>query len=413
MKTYLVGGAVRDRLLGLPVKDKDWVVVDASPEELIAQGFSQVGSDFPVFLHPQSKEEYALARTERKSASGHKGFEVHYAKGVSLEDDLKRRDLTINAIAETETGELIDPYNGRKDIEDKVLRHVSDAFTEDPLRVFRVARFAARFAHFGFTVAPETKAMLRAISDSGEIQHLSPERIWRETQLALATKTPGEFVKVLRDCHALNIVLPEVDRLFGVPQPAKYHPEIDTGEHILLCLEQAVNLTSDPAVRFAVLVHDVGKGITDPQKWPSHVGHESLGMDLVKALSKRLKIPNEYSQLAAIVCQYHTQLHRVLELRPATLLKLLESLDAIRRPARFEKFLLACEADARGRTGLEKRPYPQHNYLMAAKGAIANVDSRIAIETAPQLSAKEAIQEARLAELKSFMGTFGQETAIP
>lgn len=403
MKTYLVGGAVRDRLLGLPVKDKDWVVVDGSPEELIAMGYSQVGSDFPVFLHPVTKEEYALARTERKSAAGHKGFEVHYAKGVSLEDDLRRRDLTINAIAETDTGELFDPYQGTQDIKDKVLRHVSDAFIEDPLRVLRVARFAARFAHLGFTVAPETLALMKAICQSGEIQQLSPERVWRETQLALVAPSPAAFLEVMRDCHGLEIVLPEVQRLFGVPQPAKYHPEVDTGLHTLLCLEQAVKLTPDPVVRFAVLVHDVGKGVTDPDKWPSHVGHEELGLDLIRAISERLKVPNEYAQLALVVCKYHTQLHRVLELRPSTLLKLLEATDAVRRPDRFVKFLLACEADARGRTGLENRAYPQHDYLMAAKESVAGVDSKAALTANSNLPPQDAIRQARLAALSTFI----------
>lgn len=405
MKTYLVGGAVRDKLLGLSVKDKDWVVVDASPEELISQGYSQVGSDFPVFLHPQSKEEYALARTERKSAGGHKGFEVHYAKGVTLEEDLLRRDLTVNAIAETADGEIIDPFNGCRDIENRVLRHVSDAFTEDPLRVFRVARFAARFAHLGFTVAPETLELMRTISQSGEIQLLSPERIWRETQLALSAQSPAEFVRTLRACNALKIILPEVDQLFGVPQPEKYHPEIDTGIHILLCLEQAVKISADPVVRFAVLVHDVGKGVTDPAKWPSHFDHENLGLALVKTISERLKIPNEYAQLASVVCQYHTKLHRVFELRPSTLLNLLEATDAIRRPERFEKFLLACEADARGRTGLENNEYPQHGYLMAAKNAVAAVDSKAALAANPEQPPKEAIHLARLSAVHSFVDT--------
>lgn len=403
MKTYLVGGAVRDRLLGLPVKDKDWVVVDASPEELLALGYSQVGSDFPVFLHPTSKQEYALARTERKSSGGHKGFEVHYAKGVSLEDDLRRRDLTINAIAETDSGELIDPYNGTQDIEDKVLRHVSDAFIEDPLRVFRVARFAARFAHLGFTVAPETLALMKKICQSGEIQLLSPERIWRETQLALQAQSPAVFLTTLQACGGLEIIFPEVHALFGVPQPPKYHPEVDTGLHILLCLEQAVKLTSDPVVRFAVLVHDVGKAITDPSKWPSHVGHEELGLDLIKTINQRLKVPNEYAQLALVVCKYHTQLHRVIELRPASLLKLLEATDAIRRPERFVKFLLSCEADARGRTGLADRAYPQHDYLMAAKESVASVDSKAALTANANLPPQEAIRQARLSALSAFI----------
>lgn len=406
MKTYLVGGAVRDQLLKLPVKDKDWVVVGASPDELIQKGYSQVGSDFPVFLHPQSKEEYALARTERKSAAGHKGFEVHYAKDVTLKEDLMRRDLTINAIAQSPSGELIDPYNGLADIENKVLRHVSNAFIEDPLRVLRVARFAARFAHLGFVVASETLALMEEISKSGELELLSSERIWREISLALESDTPAEFVKTLRDCGALKVILPEVDALFGVPQPEKYHPEIDTGVHILLCLEQVVLLTDDPTIRYAVLVHDVGKGITDPEQWPSHSGHEKLGVGLLKKITSRLKVPNEYAQLAAVVCEYHTLLHRVTELRPATLLKLLEAADAIRRPERFEKFITACEADARGRTGLEKRDYPQHRYLSSAKEAVAKVDSRTALDANPKQPPKEAIRLARLEAISNYVASW-------
>ena len=408
MKTYLVGGAVRDQLLKLPVKDKDWVVVGASPNELIEKGYSQVGSDFPVFLHPQSKEEYALARTERKSAAGHKGFEVHYAKEVTLEEDLMRRDLTINAIAQAPSGDLIDPYNGLADIKNKVLRHVSNAFIEDPLRVLRVARFAARFAHLGFAVAPETLALMEQISNSGELRLLSSERVWREVSLALKADTPAEFIKTLRDCGALKIILPEVDALFGVPQPVTYHPEIDTGLHILLSLEQAALLTPDPTVRYAVLVHDVGKGITDPEKWPSHSGHEKMGVDLLKTINTRLKVPNEYAQLAAVVCEYHTLLHRVTELSPATLLLLLESADAIRRPERFEKFILACEADARGRTGLEKRDYPQHRYLSLAKDAVAKVDSRTALDANPDLPPKEAIGLARLGAISTYVVSWAQ-----
>lgn len=403
MKTYLVGGAVRDKLLNLPVKDEDWVVVGASPEQLIEKGYAQVGSDFPVFLHPQTKQEYALARTERKSAAGHKGFEVHYAKEVTLEEDLMRRDLTINAIAQADNGELIDPYSGLADIENKVLRHVSNAFVEDPLRVLRVARFAARFAHLGFTVATETLALMRQISESGELELLSAERVWREISLALVAGTPAQFVKTLRDCGALKVIFPEIDALFGVPQPEKYHPEIDTGIHILLCLEQAALLTADPAIRYAVLVHDVGKGITDPEKWPSHSGHEKLGVGLLETITSRLKVPNEYAQLAKVVCEYHTHLHRVTELRPATLLKLLEAADAIRRPERFEKFIIACEADARGRTGLEKRDYPQHRYLMLAKDAVASIDSRSVIEANPNLPPQDVIRDARLAAVSNYI----------
>lgn len=395
MKTYLVGGAVRDQLIGLPVKDRDWVVVGADPEDLIRLGYSQVGSDFPVFLHPTSKEEHALARTERKSAPGHKGFQVQFSKEVSLEEDLLRRDLTINAIAQAEDGSFVDPYDGLADIENKVLKHVSDAFVEDPLRVLRVARFAARFAHLGFVVAAETLELMKKISLSQELKQLSAERIWRELNLALLTKSPAVFIQTLRDCQALASILPEVDQLFGIPQPVKYHPEVDTGLHILLCLEQAVKLSDDPAVRYATLVHDVGKGVTDPDKWPSHVGHEELGVELLKKVTARLKVPNEYSQLAAVVCQHHTKLHRVKELRPATVLKLLEATDAIRRPERFDKFLLACEADARGRTGLENRDYPQRNYLECIRDAVAKLDSKSLLAEQPSLPPQDVIRHAR------------------
>jgi tRNA nucleotidyltransferase (CCA-adding enzyme) len=412
MKTYLVGGAVRDQLLKLPVKDRDWVVVGASPDELIQKGYSQVGSDFPVFLHPKSKEEYALARTERKSAAGHKGFEVHYSKDVTLEDDLMRRDLTINAIAQSPDGDLIDPYNGLADIENKVLRHVSDAFIEDPLRVLRVARFAARFAHLGFVVAPETLALMKEISHSGELEALSAERIWREINLALKADTPAQLVKTLRDCSALKVILPEVDALFGVPQPKKYHPEIDTGVHVLHCLEQAALLTADPSIRYAVLVHDVGKGVTDPEKWPSHSGHEKLGVGLLKTITARLKVPNEYAQLAAVVCEYHTLLHRATQLRPTTLLALLEATDAIRRPGRFDKVIVACKADARGRTGLEKRDYPQHSYLSLAKDAVAKVDSRAALDANPNQPPKEAIRLARLEAISTYIASSKEKSLI-
>jgi tRNA nucleotidyltransferase (CCA-adding enzyme) len=374
MQIYLVGGAVRDRLLQLPVKDRDWVVVGATPEEMLARGYAQVGKGFPVFLHPTTKQEYALARTERKIAPGHNGFEFDTTASVTLEQDLSRRDLTINAIAETESGELIDPYGGCRDIEQRLLRHVSAAFSEDPLRVLRVARFAARFAHLGFTVAPETLALMRSIVASGELATLVKERVWQELEQALRAPAPQVFIEVLRDCGALAVILPEVDALFGVPQPAKYHPEIDTGVHILMCLQQAVALSDDPVVRFAVLVHDVGKGITDRTQWPSHYGHETLGLKLLDTIADRLPVPREYAELARLVCEHHTKLHRVEELRPSTLLTLLETIDAFRRPQRLQKFLLACEADARGRTGFEQRAYPQSAYFDSVLQAAQTVD---------------------------------------
>ncbi len=400
METYLVGGAVRDKLLGLPVKDKDWVVVGASVDEMLEQGFQQVGKNFPVFLHPQSKEEYALARTEWKTAPGHTGFNVDTSADVSLEDDLKRRDLTINAIAETIDGELIDPYGGKIDIDGRVLRHVSPAFAEDPLRVLRVARFAARFHPLGFQVAEETLALMQDMTASGELQTLVPERVWNEIQLAMASAAPQEFVRVLREANALAVILPEVDCLFGIPQPEKYHPEIDIGVHTLMCLEQVAKLSDDPIVRWSVLVHDVGKGVTDPDKWPHHYGHEGLGVGVQKSISQRLPVPNDYAQLAALVSEHHTKLHRVQELRASTLLKLLESLDAIRRPERLQKFLDACEADSRGRTGLEQRPYPQRDYLMGALDGARGVDVKALLAANPQRKPESVVSKARLAAIE-------------
>lgn len=397
MKIYLVGGAVRDKLLGLPVKDRDWVVVGATAEDMKAQGYRQVGRDFPVFLHPQSNEEYALARTERKIGPGHRGFEFDSSASVTLEEDLVRRDLTINAVAENEDGELIDPYGGRKDIEARVLRHTSEAFAEDPLRVLRVARFAARFAGLGFVVADETLELMRSMVASGELEELTAERVWKELELALSYNNPDEFVKVMRDCGALKVILPEVDGLFGVPQPAKYHPEIDTGEHTLLCLQQVSKLSEDLAVRYATLVHDVGKGLTPPEKWPSHYGHETSGLPLLDAIESRLPVPREFAALSRLVCEHHTKLHRIRELRPKTLLNLLESLDAIRRPERLQKFLAACEADARGRTGLEDRDYSQGSYLQAVLDAVQTLDSGRLIAESPDKDPKQVIRKARLA----------------
>ena len=398
MQTYLVGGAVRDKLLGLETKDRDWVVVGAAPQEMLDLGYQQVGQDFPVFLDPESHDEYALARTERKTGPGYKGFAINSSPEVTLEEDLLRRDLTINAIAMDENGSLIDPFGGQFDIEDRVLRHVSGAFVEDPLRVLRVARFAARFAHLGFRVANETRDLMRSICHSGELDHLVPERIWKELELALTSQTPSVFIEVLRECYALAAILPEVNNLFGVPQPEKYHPEIDTGLHILLCLEQARKLSDDSVVLYATLVHDVGKGLTDPDQWPSHVGHEAAGLSLLNQIESRLRVPKEHAQLSRLVCEHHTKLHRVKELKPATVLKLLESLDAFRRPERLDKFLLACEADARGRTGLETRHYPQNAYLKTLLLSASAIDSR-AVLAASRAEPKAAIYEARLSSI--------------
>src|SRR5210317_404078 len=380
MKIYLVGGAVRDKLLGLPVTDRDWVVVGARQNEMLDLGFAQVGNDFPVFLHPQTKEEYALARTERKTAPGHTGFVFDANETVTLEQDLARRDLTINAIAETADGELIDPYNGQDDLAGRVLRHVSPAVEEDPLRVLRVARFAARFHSLGFRVAPETNAIMRKIVHSGELASLVSERVWQELAKALVSKSPDAFVTVLRDCEALGIVLPEIDALFGVPQPAKFHPEVDTGLHLLMCLQQARLLSDDPQVLYATLVHDVGKGATDRTLWPSHKGHETLGLPLLDAIAARLKVPNDFAKLAALVCEHHTKLHRLEQVDADKALALLEAIDVFRRPERLDKFLLACEADARGRTGFEDRDYPQRAFLQTLAEAATGIDVGAAIK---------------------------------
>lgn len=373
MKVYLVGGAVRDALLGYPTSERDWVVVGASPQDMLDQGYQQVGRDFPVFLHPVTKDEYALARTERKSGHGYTGFTVHCDPSVTLEQDLMRRDLTVNAMAQADSGEIIDPYGGRADLEAKILRHVSDAFVEDPLRVLRTARFAARYAHLGFSVAPETLELMADIVRQGELAHLPAERVWVELERALGEPNPEVFVEVLRECGALAALLPEVDALFGVPQTAEYHPEIDTGIHTLMALQQATRLTPATDVRFALLIHDLGKGTTPASEWPRHIAHEKRGLSLVKRVCQRLKAPGQYRELALKVCEYHTHCHRALELRGKTLLKLFNATDALRRPDRFEAFLLACEADARGRKGLEQRDYPQADYLRRAQGIAREV----------------------------------------
>jgi tRNA nucleotidyltransferase (CCA-adding enzyme) len=370
MRTYLVGGAVRDTLLGRPVKERDWVVVGATPEGMEAQGFRRVGKDFPVFLHPQTHEEYALARTERKSGRGYTGFIVHASPEVTLEQDLERRDLTINAMAQSEDGTLIDPFGGREDLRRGVLRHVSPAFVEDPLRVLRVARFAARF---GFHVAPVTNELMGEMVRCGEVDYLVAERVWKELERALAEPRPSRFFQVLRGCGALARLFPEIDRLFGVPQPRRHHPEIDVGVHTLLVLEQAARLTEHAPARFSALTHDLGKGLTPPEEWPRHVGHEERGIALVTELCTRLRAPNEYRALAELVARYHGDCHRARELRPGTMLKVLKALDALRRPERLEHFLAACRADFHGRPGYESRPYPQAGVLETALKAVQSV----------------------------------------
>jgi tRNA nucleotidyltransferase (CCA-adding enzyme) len=369
----LVGGAVRDRLLGLPVRERDWVVVGARPQELERQGYVSVGKEFPVFLHPDTREEYALARVERKVAPGYKGFTTQFSPDVTLEEDLKRRDLTINAMAEDLDGNVIDPFNGRADLDGRVLRHVSDAFVEDPVRILRLARFAARFAPLGFTIADETRALLKRIVADGEVAALVPERVWKETSRALCEPRPDVYFEVLRDCGALAVIFPEIDALYGVPQPAKWHPEIDTGVHVMMALRLAAKIDAPLAVRFAVLAHDLGKARTPQEKWPAHHGHESLGIEPIETLCARLKVPTQLRELALIVSKFHTHVHRALELKPGTMLKLFEETDALRRPERFAEFLTACECDARGRLGLEDRPYPQAERLRTALAALLPV----------------------------------------
>lgn len=407
MKIYLVGGAVRDRLLGLAVKERDYVVVGATPAEMMALGYKPVGKDFPVFLHPETKAEYALARTERKTGRGYHGFEFHSEPGVTLEEDLQRRDLTVNALAEDPEGRLIDPYGGEKDLKARLLRHVSPAFAEDPVRVLRAARFAARFAPLGFKLAPETLALMREMAGNGEVDALVPERVWQETLKALAGERPSVYFESLRACGALARVFPELERLYGVPQPAKWHPEIDTGVHVMLVVDQAARLSSDPAVRYAALTHDLGKGTTPKDVLPHHYGHEERSVKLVEALSERLKTPRDFKELAVLVARHHGLVHKAEELRPETLLKLLESADAFRRPERFELFLTACEADHRGRTGLEAAPFPQGDYLRNAAGAARAVSAEQL--GASGLSGAEIGEQLRKLRLEAVRAAIGRD----
>lgn len=374
MQIFLVGGAVRDKLLKIDVYDQDWVVVGASPQLLLEQGFVAVGKDFPVFLHPKTKQEHALARTERKTGSGYKGFDCYFAPDVTLEEDLIRRDLTINAMAEDKQGRIIDPYGGQKDLNDRVLRHVSGAFTEDPLRVLRVARFAAKLHHLGFTIAPETQQLMAQIVESGELAHLTAERVWQEWHKSLSTQDPQVFLSVLRDCGALKVILPELDRLFGVPQPEKWHPEIDTGIHNLLVAKQAALLSPSTKVRFAAQMHDLGKGVTPKDEWPSHKMHCHTGLKQIKSLCERIRVPNEYRDLALMVCEQHSNIHRAAELRPETKLKVLNKFDVWRKPERLEDILICCMADSRGRTGFEDIDYPQKAIFEQAYQAALSVN---------------------------------------
>jgi len=400
MEVYLVGGAVRDRLLGLPARERDWVVVGGTATELLDLGYRQVGKDFPVFLHPETGEEYALARTERKVGPGYHGFDFDTSDSVSLEQDLSRRDLTINAMARAADGTLIDPCGGQADLAARSLRHVSDAFAEDPVRVARVARFAARFAPLGFTVAEETRALIQTMTESGELANLRPERLWQELERALMEPAPQAFLATLRRCGALRILLPEVDRLYGVPQPARWHPEVDTGVHLELALQQAARLSPKAEVRFAVLTHDLGKGTTPRDQWPKHRGHEQRSVELIDALVQRLPVPRRFVQLARSVARYHGLAHRADELRATTVLKLLEAVDALRRPTGFEDFLSACQADARGRTGLEDDPYPQAERLRAALTIAAAVTTERVPADLKGEAFGQALRDLRLQALK-------------
>ncbi|MDH4039887.1 MAG: multifunctional CCA addition/repair protein [Gammaproteobacteria bacterium] len=400
MEIYLVGGAVRDALLGYPSSERDWVVVGASPRDMLDLGYQQVGKDFPVFLHPQTKDEYALARTERKQGHGYTGFAVHCDPSVTLEQDLLRRDLTVNAMARSDSGDIIDPYGGQRDLAAKILRHVSGAFVEDPLRVLRTARFAARYDHLGFTVAPQTIELMADIVRQDELAHLPAERVWVEIERALGERNPEVFIEVLRECGALERLVPELEALFGVPQTAEHHPEIDSGIHTLMALQQAAALTPATDVRFAVLIHDLGKGGTPASEWPRHIAHEHRGLKLVDRVCKRLKAPGQHRELALKVCEYHTHCHRALELRGKTVLKLLNATDALRRPDRFEAFLLACEADARGRKGLEQRDYPQADYLRRALDLARGVTAALFVDQGLEGKALgEAISAERVRRL--------------
>ena len=400
MKSYLVGGAVRDALLGLPPGDRDWVVVGESPESMAGKGFKPVGSDFPVFLHPQTGEEYALARTERKTAPGYKGFVFHADAGVTLEQDLARRDFTVNAIAQDEHGSLIDPFNGQHDIAQKILRHVSPAFAEDPVRILRAARFMARFAHLGFSIAPETMALMQQMVQAGEVDHLVPERVWQEIHAALRCKSPSAFLQTLRACGALKILLAEVDALYGVPQRAEYHPEIDTGRHTEMVCDMAARLASgDALIGFASLLHDLGKALTDKNDWPKHIMHETLGVPAVEAVCTRWKVPTEFRQRAVHACREHLNIHRLLELRPETVHDLIARIDAFRRPERIRQLALVCEADKRGRLGLSETEYPSgallHRYFdtaVAVKADALDPDLK-----GPAIG--EALRKARIAAI--------------
>ncbi|HEY8118762.1 MAG TPA: multifunctional CCA addition/repair protein [Methylophilaceae bacterium] len=399
MKIYTVGGAVRDELLGLPVKDRDFVVVGATPDQMEAQGYKPVGKDFPVFLHPKTHEEYALARTERKTAKGYKGFQVYASPDVTLEEDLARRDLTINAIAKGENSELIDPFNGQADIKSKTLRHVGAAFVEDPVRILRAARFAARFTEF--TVAPETMQLMRQMVEDGEVDALVSERVWQELSKGLMEAKPSRMFELLRECGALKKILPEVDRLWGVPQPPQHHPEVDTGVHVMMVIDYAASQNYSLPVRFAALTHDLGKGTTPADILPRHIGHEERSVHLLKDVCKRLRVPNDCKELAHIVAKFHGKVHAVGQMRPGTIVQFLHDTDAIRQPLRFREFLLACESDSRGRTGFETKPFPQAELLLKLLDAAMAVDAgAVAKKFDEPEKIKQAVFDARVDAVK-------------
>ena len=399
MQTYIVGGAVRDELLGYPIKDKDYVVVGSTPEQMVAAGFRPVGKDFPVFLHPKTHDEYALARTERKTAKGYKGFVVHASPEITLEQDLARRDLTVNAIAKNEVGEFVDPFHGLDDIKSKTLRHVSDAFVEDPVRILRIARFSARLADFN--IAPETLSLMQQMVDAGEVDALVAERVWQELAKGLMEKKPARMFEVLRSCGALKRIIPELDNLWGVPQPPQHHPEVDTGVHVMMVLDYAAQQAFSLPVRFAALMHDLGKGTTPKEMLPRHIGHEERGVHLVKEVCKRLRVPNDCKELAVMVAKFHGKLYQSLDMRPSTLLEFLIQLDAIRQPERFNGFLQACEADSRGRTGLENCPTPAADLMRKVLDAAFSIDAgAIASKQSDVEKIKIAIFEARVEAIK-------------
>ncbi|WP_199099595.1 multifunctional CCA addition/repair protein [Dyella sp. ASV21] len=408
MRIYLVGGAVRDKLLGRAVTDHDHVVVGARPEDLLAQGYRPVGKDFPVFLHPDTAEEYALARTERKTGHGYHGFAFHADPSVTLEQDLARRDLTINAMAEADDGSLVDPFDGARDLDQRLLRHVSPAFVEDPVRLLRVARFAARFAPLGFRVAPETMTLMQQMVRAGEVDHLVPERVWQETRKALGEAQPSAFLRVLRESAALAVLFPEIDALYGVPQRAEFHPEVDTGVHVEMVLDMAARLApGNDLVGFCALTHDLGKALTPSDVLPRHVGHEHAGVAPLRTLAARLKVPTEFAALAEQVCREHLNAHRAFELKPATVLRLLSSLDALRRPERLQVFLAACEADKRGRLGHADDDYPQAAYLLQAQQAAAAVHAEPYVAQGLQGPAiGEALAAARVAAIAAVRQSF-------